>query len=325
MTIATDPVLEIRDLSVQIETTRGVALALDQVSLSIAAGETLAVVGESGSGKTMTALSILGLQPQVARIVGGEVLLNGRNLVGLSPTEWGSIRGSQIAMIMQDPLTALNPVFRVSRQVGEGPRVHQGLKGKLLQRRVVELLEMVKIPRAAQRSRDYPHQFSGGMRQRVVGAIGIACHPTLLIADEPTTSLDVTVERAYLELLKELQRETGVGILFVTHDFGIVESFADRVAVMYSGRVIETGPADQIIGQPAHPYTEGLVRSVPNLREPPPARLPSIPGSPPELFSDKPACHFAPRCSYVMDKCLSIEPPPFQVRDDQIATCWRYE
>ena len=320
----TEPVLRVENLTVRIATKGGVANAVDSVSLTVQAGEVVALVGESGSGKSVTALAIIGLHPSVATITSGDVVLNGRSLLDLSPEEWSKVRGNEIAMILQDPLTALNPVFSIGNQVAEGPRLHTSLRGTELKARVIELLESVQIPRAEERVRDFPHQFSGGMRQRVVGAIGIACNPSLLIADEPTTSLDVTVEDAYLDLLKDLQEQTNVGILFITHDFGIVGRLADRVAVMYSGRVLETGVASDIISNPSHPYTEALVRSVPDLDSPPPKRLLSISGSPPSLFEPKPACHFATRCPDVMDICWTEVPPDFTVKPGQIAKCWKY-
>lgn len=316
--------LRVENLTVRIATKGGVANAVDNVSLTVHAGEVVALVGESGSGKSVAALTIIGLHPSVAAITGGDVILNGRSVLDLSPEEWSKVRGNEIAMILQDPLTALNPVFSIGNQVGEGPRLHTSLRGTELKARVIELLESVQIPRAEERVRDFPHQFSGGMRQRVVGAIGIACNPSLLIADEPTTSLDVTVEDAYLDLLKDLQLQTNVGILFITHDFGIVGRLADRVAVMYSGRVLETGLAEDIISNPAHPYTEALVRSVPDLDRPPPDRLVSIEGSPPSLFESKPACHFATRCPYVMDICWTEVPPDVIVKPGQVAKCWKY-
>jgi oligopeptide/dipeptide ABC transporter ATP-binding protein len=297
---------------------------VEAVSLSVDAGEVLALVGESGSGKSVTALAIIGLHPPVSTIIDGDVVLNGRSLLGLSPEEWSTVRGNEIAMILQDPLTALNPVFSIGNQVGEGPKLHTSLRGTALRARVIELLQSVQIPQANERVRDFPHQFSGGMRQRVVGAIAIACNPSLLIADEPTTSLDVTVEHGYLDLLKRLQEQTNVGILFITHDFGIVGRLADRVAVMYSGRVVETGLADDIITHPAHPYTEALVRSVPDLDGPPPERLLSIEGSPPSLFEPKPPCHFAPRCPYVMDICWKVVPPDIAINPGHVVKCWKY-
>ena len=317
-------VLEVLGLTVQIATKEGVATALEDVTLSVGSSETLALVGESGSGKSLTALTIMGLQPRVAVVTGGQIKLKGESLLDLSPSGWSQIRGNEIAMILQDPLTALNPVMSVGDQVAEGPKIHLSMRGHKLKDRVVQLLESVQIVGAKERVNDFPHQFSGGMRQRVVGAIGIACNPSLLIADEPTTSLDVTVEDSYLDLLIELQRETDVGILFITHDFGIVGRLADRVAVMYSGRIVESGMTRVVVSNPAHPYTEGLLNSVPDLEAPVPERLPSIEGSPPTLFEAKPACHFAPRCAYAMDICWDRVPIDTVLDDGRVVKCWKF-
>lgn len=317
------PVLEVRDLKVMISSRRGTGMAIDGVSFELYAGETLALVGESGSGKSLTASAIIGLHPAPAsKIVGGEILFKGRNLVGVSNREMSTIRGNHIAMILQDPLSALNPVLRIGVQVGEGLRRHKGMRGKQLRDEVIDLIRRVRIPSPQTRVDDFPHHFSGGMRQRVVGAIGISCKPEVLIADEPTTGLDVTVEAAYLALLKSLQQETGAAILFITHDFGIVARLADRVAVMYAGRVVETAPTSVIFEKPGHPYTRALIDSVPDVTLPPTARLRSIQGNPPSLFGRPPGCPFSPRCPSVMDRCKVEMPPVVNLEQGQTAACW---
>jgi oligopeptide/dipeptide ABC transporter ATP-binding protein len=317
------PVLEVRDLEVEIRRGDETGMALDKVSFELYPGETLALVGESGSGKSMTASTIIGLHPRpAAQVTGGEVIFKGDNLVGRSSAYMSTVRGNQIAMILQDPLSALNPVMRIGDQVGEGLRLHRGLSGKKLRERVIDLLKQVRIPSAETRYGDYPHHFSGGMRQRVVGAIGIACEPDVLIADEPTTGLDVTVEAAYLALLKQLQQDNGVAILFITHDFGIVARLADRVAVMYAGRVVETATTDQIFTKPGHPYTKALIDSVPDVSTKPGERLNSIRGNAPSLFGRPSGCPFAPRCPQAFERCTTEEPPAFDMGEGQSARCW---
>jgi oligopeptide/dipeptide ABC transporter ATP-binding protein len=317
------PVLSVKDLQVEIAGREASGMALDRVSFDLYPGETLALVGESGSGKSMTALTVMGLHPQpAARVVGGEVLFAGENLLGKSQEYMADVRGNHIAMILQDPLSALNPVMTIGDQVGEGLRRHKKVRGRELRDEVVDLLKLVRIPSAETRVEDYPHHFSGGMRQRVVGAIGISCTPEVLIADEPTTGLDVTVEAAYLSLLRRLQRETGVAILFITHDFGIVARMADRVAVMYAGRVVETAPKAEIFARPGHPYTQALIDSVPDVGVRPGARLRSIEGNPPSLFGRPAGCPFTPRCPNAMDRCATDVPPPFELADSQHANCW---
>ena len=317
------PVLRVRDLEVEVTRADSVGLALDGVTFDLFPSETLALVGESGSGKSMTASTLIGLEPRpAAKVTGGEVWFKDDNLIGRSDEYMSNVRGNHIAMILQDPLSALNPVLRIGAQVGEGLKRHTDLRGQDLRERVVGLLRKVRIPSAETRVADYPHHFSGGMRQRVVGAIGIACEPEVLIADEPTTGLDVTVEAAYLALLKRLQNETGVAILFITHDFGIVARLADRVAVMYAGRIVETASTKQIFNAPGHPYTRALIESVPDVSRPPGSRLNSIKGNAPSIFDRPPGCAFAPRCPSAFDRCHVEEPPVFQVADGQTARCW---
>ena len=290
-------VLDVKDLRTQFSTRWGTVKAVDGVSIHLRRGETLGIVGESGSGKSVTALSIMRLVPRPAGcIVGGQVVLNGRDLMALSEEQMIAVRGGEIAMILQDPMQALNPVFSVEHQIGESIRIHQGLRGHPLWQRVVESLRKVRIPAAEARARDYPHQLSGGMRQRVVGAIAISSSPSVIIADEPTTSLDATIQAAYLRLLKRLQREEGVAILFITHDFGVVAKMCDRVAVMYAGRIVEQADVRTIFDRPLHEYTKALISSVPDIDERV-GRLPQIKGQPPLLHDLPPGDAFAPRSS----------------------------
>jgi|TARA_Y100000814_G_scaffold133632_2_gene96718 oligopeptide/dipeptide ABC transporter ATP-binding protein len=320
-----DVVLEVKDLKTYFVTKWGVVKAVDGVNFNLRRGETLGIVGESGSGKSVTTLSMMRLVPSPpGHIVGGEVILEGENILEIDEKEMESVRGSRIAMVLQDPMTALNPVFDIEDQVGEALQIHEGLKGSGLKDTVIDMLRKVRIPAPDVRMKDYPHQLSGGMRQRVVGAIGISCNPAVLIADEPTTSLDATIQAQYLRLLRELQESTGVGIIFITHDFGIVAKMCDRVAVMYAGKVVEQGDVRQIFNNPQHPYTEALINSVPKMEENV-ERLYSIPGNPPPLWDLKEECSFADRCPYVFDKCREAYPPVYETADGQTAACWRLE
>jgi oligopeptide/dipeptide ABC transporter ATP-binding protein len=322
-TVQDDVILELRNLRTYFQTSYGTVKAVDGVSYHVKRGETLGVVGESGSGKSVTALSIMRLIPSPpGYIVGGEVILDGQNVLDLSDGEMAKIRGSKVGMILQDPMTALNPVFNIENQVGEAIRIHQNLKGQSLVDKIIHSLRQVRIPAAESRMKDFPHQLSGGMRQRVVGAISISCAPIVLIADEPTTALDVTIQAGYLRLLKEIQAETGVGIIFITHDFGIVAKMCDRVAVMYAGRIVETGDVRQIFNEPSHPYSEALLASVPKLEERT-QRLYSIEGQPPPLFDLPPGCPFAPRCEYAQDVCRDAYPVRVQIDKDHTASCWK--
>ena len=294
-TVRDEVVLELKNLQTHFTTKWGTVKACDGVSYSVRKGETLGVVGESGSGKSVTALSIMRLiQSPPGVIAGGEVILNGRNILELSEKEMTKVRGGEISMILQDPMQALNPVFDINDQVGEAIGIHQGLKGKSRWDKVVDALRKVRIPAPDTRARDYPHQLSGGMRQRVVGAIGISSNPSVIIADEPTTSLDVTIQAAYLRLLKTIQGETGAAIIFITHDFGIVAKMCDRVAVMYAGRIVEMADVREIFNNPLHEYTKALIGSVPKLEEKT-GRLPQIEGQPPLLYNLPPGDAFAPR------------------------------
>ncbi len=321
-TVRAEKVLEVKDLRTYFTTRWGTVKAVDGVSYFVRKGETLGIVGESGSGKSVTALSIMRLIPSPpGHIVGGEVILNGRDILQLSEREMTRVRGGEISMILQDPMTALNPVFTIENQVGEAIQIHQGLKGKRLWDKVVDALKRVRIPAPEQRAKDYPHQLSGGMRQRVVGAIGISSNPSVIIADEPTTSLDVTIQAAYLRLLKQIQSEEGVGIIFITHDFGIVAKMCDRVGVMYAGRIVENGDVRQIFNSPRHPYTQSLIESVPKLEEKT-GRLRQIEGQPPLLYNLPPGCPFAPRCHRVTDRCREEYPPTETDASGHAYNCW---
>jgi oligopeptide/dipeptide ABC transporter ATP-binding protein len=302
-----------------------VVRAVDGVSFTIQPAETLGLVGESGSGKTMTALSLLRLLPQPAgRIVKGRILLEGEDLVTKSEREMQQVRGRRISMILQDPQTSLNPVFTLGNQIVEALRIHQRAGARRLRQLAEDALRRVKVAAPVQRMRDFPHQISGGMKQRVVGAIAVSCEPHVLIADEPTTALDVTIQLQYLTLLKEIQEKTRLGMLFITHDFGIVARMCDRVAVMYAGRIVESGPMRTLFRAPRHPYTEALMGSVPRM-EARVERLRSIEGQPPALHRLPPGCRFAPRCAYADERCHREYPPAFSVGPGHEAACWRAE
>ncbi|OLC17929.1 MAG: hypothetical protein AUH29_00500 [Candidatus Rokubacteria bacterium 13_1_40CM_69_27] len=318
-----DALLEVRDLRTYIYTRRGVVKAVDGATFSIGRGETLGIVGESGSGKSMTCLSILRLVPEPGgHIVGGEIVFDGEDLLAKSPDAMRRLRGSRIAMILQDPMASLNPALTVGEQIAETLRLHRGLRGRALDGRVVDLLRQVRISDPERRLHAYPHQMSGGIRQRVAGAIAISCQPSLLIADEPTTSLDVTIQAQYLRLLKEIQRETNLALIFVTHDLGIVAKLCDRVAVMYAGRIVETGTTRDIFNRPRHPYTIGLLSCLPTLRsgrEP----LTAIEGQPPDLANVPPGCSFAPRCPLAEPRCQEVRPPLEAAEPDHLVACLR--
>ena len=318
-----DIVLEVKDLRTHFKTRWGTVKAVDGVSFDLRRGETLGIVGESGSGKSVTMLSLMRLVPiPPGRIVSGEIILDGEDLLHLTEGQMSKVRGSQIALIIQDPMTSLNPVFSIGNQVTEAIKIHQDIPRKGVREMALEVLRKVNIPAAETRMRDYPHQMSGGMRQRVVGAISISCQPSVLIADEPTTSLDVTIQAQYLKLLKELQQESNLGLIFITHDFGIVAKMCDKVAVMYAGKIVEQGSVRDIFNHPSHPYTEALLASVPKLEEDV-DRLYSIEGQPPALHDLPLGCPFAPRCAYVMEQCREEYPSIFQVNEAHSAACWR--
>ena len=316
------PVLQVEDLQTHFLSFGGarVVKAVDGVSFSLHEGETLGLVGESGSGKTTTCLSLVGLLPRGARIVGGRVVFEGEDLTRKSQRELRRVRGRRIAVILQDPMASLNPLFTIFRQVAEPAFFHQQLRGRTLRARVQHLLSAVRIPSPEWRMRDYPHQMSGGMRQRIVGAIALAGGPSLIIADEPTTNLDVTIQAQYLDLLKDIQRETGVALIFVTHNLGIVARMCDRVAVMYAGKIVEQASVRALFDAPRHPYTRALLGSVPKLGSKQP--LYSIAGQPPNLATLPPGCSFHPRCPAAMPRCMTEEPPDFRLGDGSVARCW---
>ena len=323
--ITNSPILQVENLKTHFFTRSGVVKAVDGISIEIKEGETLGLVGESGSGKSMTAWSILGLVPKPAgRIVDGRILFKGENLLDKDESEMREIRGKGICMVMQDPLTSLNPVFNVGNQILESLKMDSDDSKQTLRERAVALLASVRIPAPETRLSAYPHEMSGGMRQRVVGAIAISRSPSILIADEPTTSLDATIQLQYLRLLKEIQAQTGAAILFITHDFGVVARMCDRVAVMYAGKIVEQADVVELFDNPKHPYTEALLNSVPDLDEDL-EFLPSIEGQPPSLDDLPVGCAFAPRCPYVMDICREKYPTEFDVGQNHVASCWRHD
>jgi peptide/nickel transport system ATP-binding protein len=315
-----DPVLELRDLAVTFPTDRGPLRPVDRVSFAVEAGKTLAVVGESGCGKSVTALAIMGLLPPGGRTE-GSIRLAGRELTTLDPEDRRRKRGGEMAMIFQEPMTSLNPAFTAGEQVAEALRIHQNLAPRQAFDRAVEMLSRVRIPDAARRARQYPHQLSGGMRQRVMIAMALACRPRLLIADEPTTALDVTVQAQILGLIDELKRETGTAVILITHDLGVVADHAEEVVVMYAGRVAERAPAAELFARPQHPYTVGLLGAAPRL-EGGLARLASIEGTVPDLRHPPPGCRFAPRCPFAIERCAE-QPPLAPVGPTHRAACWR--
>jgi len=316
-------VLQVEDLRTSFYTRAGEVKAVDGVSFHVDEKETFGLVGESACGKTVTGLSLLRLLPEPAgRIVGGKIILNGRNILELSKKEMRSVRGKEISMILQDPMTSLNPVYTVGNQIAESIKLHQGLQDEKVTDEVISALRLLKIPAPESRLRDYPFQMSGGMRQRVVGAIAMSCRPNLLIADEPTTALDATIQAQYIALFQDVQRTTNVGILFITHDFGVVAKMCHRVGVMYAGRIVETATTSKIFKDPRHPYTVALINSVPRLEEKD-KRLFSIEGQPPSLLNLPPGCRFAARCNQVMDKCREQQPPEIDVGDGHLVSCWK--
>ena len=312
--------LEVNDLTVEFPTRRGVLRALDGVSLSIAAGEVLGVVGESGAGKSLTGAAIIGLLEPPGRIAGGQVVLEGERIDGLPDSRMRRIRGKRIGAIFQDPLTTLNPLYTVGHQLVETMQEHLGLRASEARARAVDWLEQVGIPAAARRIDSYPHQFSGGMRQRVVIALALCAEPQLVIADEPTTALDVSIQAQIITLLKRLTREHGTAVMLVTHDMGVIAETADRVAVMYAGRVIEVGPVRDVVKHSAHPYTEGLMGSIPSLSARV-GRLRQIDGAMPRLTAIPPGCPYNPRCPKVFDRCL-VERPGLLPAGATQAACW---
>jgi oligopeptide/dipeptide ABC transporter ATP-binding protein len=327
MPLLMDNILEVKGLSTQFPTRAGAVRAVDDVSFDIARGSTLALVGESGSGKSVTSLSIMRLILPPGKIVKGEILFNGRDLMELDDDEMRRLRGREVAMIFQDPMTSLNPVYTVGDQIAEAIELHERLPRKAAWARAVEMMGRVRIPDAARRARDYPYQLSGGMRQRVMIAMALSCNPKLIIADEPTTALDVTIQAEILELLRALKDDFDLSMLLITHDLGVVAETADRVAVMYAGRIVENAQVREVFQSPKHPYTEGLLRSVPRLTEEgmKVRRLSTIEGTVPSLLDLPPGCKFAPRCPYVIPECTEAEPALLAVNAARRARCIRFE
>jgi oligopeptide/dipeptide ABC transporter ATP-binding protein len=316
------PLLEVRDLRTYFFTRYGVGKAVDGVSFIVREAETLGIVGESGSGKSMTALSIVRAVPQPAgRIVGGQVLFEGRDLLALSERQMRRVRGRRIGTILQDPMMSLDPVFSIGDQVAEPLRWHLGMAGAALRERVVELLREVRIAAPEVRVDEYPHLMSGGMRQRIVGAMALACAPRLLIADEPTTALDVTIQAQFLDLLDDLKASHRLAMILITHDLGLVARAADRVAVMYGGRIVETAPVQELLTSPAHPYTEALIGSIPRIGRRT-GELYAIEGQPPDVRRLPGGCTFHPRCPYVTARCREEYPPETEVRSGHQVKCW---
>ncbi len=317
------PVLDVRGFTLRIRSDRGEVRAVEDVSFQARAGQVVAIVGESGAGKSVTALSLLRLVPSPpARVVAGEIFINGRDILKLSRKQMREVRGNEVSMIFQEPMTALNPALRIGRQIAEPLVRHKGMDWREAEREAVALLDRAQIPDAQERAQAYPHQFSGGMRQRVMIAMALACKPRLIIADEPTTALDVTVQAQVLSLLTALTRESGGALLLITHDLGVVARYADEVNVMYAGRIVESGTAEGVYVRPRHPYTRGLMASVPSLAGPVLHRLDTIPGQPPSLVDDLPGCAFAPRCSRAQARCLAERPPLEAVSAAHRAACW---
>ncbi len=321
---ALDNLLRVRDLKTSFFTYAGEVRAVDGVNFDVAGGEAVAIVGESGCGKSVTAMSLLRLIPEPGKVLAGSVELAGRDLVKLKEREMRHVRGNDISMVFQDPMTSLNPVLTIGTQLMEAIRQHQKVEKDKARARAIETLEMVKIPSADKRLAQYPHQLSGGMRQRVMIAMALSCHPKLVICDEPTTSLDVTIQAQIIELLKDLKKATGMSIILITHNLGVVAGLATRVIVMYAGKIVEYGPVNEIYGIPQHPYTWGLLRSVPRLDAAEKRRLVPIYGQPPDLLKPPVGCRFNPRCDHAMKICREQEPPfvPVNGNGQHHVACW---
>jgi len=316
-------ILRVSDLRTVFRTQDGMVHAVNGVSFHLRAGELLGVVGESGSGKSVTMMSLMKLVPMPpAEIVSGEVLLDGRNLLAIGDAEMRAVRGGQVGFIFQDPMTSLNPVFTVGYQLAEPLRLHLGLSRRQARQRAIELLELVGIPSAGERLGDFPHQFSGGMRQRVMIAVALACDPKVLIADEPTTALDVTIQAQILELIKKLRRELGMAIVWITHDLGVVAGIADRVMVMYAGQIVEHAPVGRLYARPQHPYTRALLETLPDIRGERSQRLRTIGGQPPLLQAAPRSCPFAARCRHVHQRCHDANPPLIEAMPGHQTACW---
>ncbi|HQO45425.1 MAG TPA: ABC transporter ATP-binding protein [Rectinema sp.] len=318
-------ILQVKDLKTYFNVDEGVVKAVDGVSFELHRSETLGIVGESGSGKSVTNLSIINLIPTPpGKIVGGEVLFHGTDLLKLPPSEIRHIRGNKISMIFQDPMTSLNPFLRISTQMIETIQLHQGLDKKAAKEKAIEMLKFAGIPAPEKRIDQYPHQFSGGMRQRVMIAMALSCNPEILIADEPTSALDVTIQAQILELIKELTRKLGTAVILITHSLGVVAGMCDTICVMYAGRIVERGRTEDIFESPKHPYTMGLIRSVPRLDQETKTRLYSIPGQPPNVIDLPDCCPFYPRCEQAMDICREKYPSIVSFENNQSVACWLY-
>jgi oligopeptide transport system ATP-binding protein len=323
---STAPLLEVKNLKTQFFTQDGVVKAVEDVSFYVMPGETLGVVGESGCGKSITGLSVMRLIPSPpGKIVEGEILFDGQDLLRLNDNEIRKIRGNKIAMIFQDPMTSLNPVLTINRQISEALQLHMGMSKDQARARAIELLTMVGIPEADERIDQYPHQFSGGMRQRVMIAMALSCNPKLIIADEPTTALDVTIQAQILDLMRNLQTERDTGVIMITHSMGVVAGMADRVQVMYAGSIVETASTEEIFANPRHPYTVGLMKSIPRLDAQHKEKLEPIRGLPPDLIDLPDMCPFVPRCNYAREKCEQKRPPLLEVGPGHRAACWFWE
>ena len=314
--------LEVKDLATYFFTPEGVVKAVDGITYDLEEGEILGLVGESGCGKSVSALSLMRLIQNPGKNVAGEVLFNGQDLLALNDRDMRRIRGKDMSMIFQEPMTSLNPVLTIGRQLTEALQLHLGLDKKGAEQRAGELLLMVGIPEGDRRLKDYPHQFSGGMRQRVMIAMALSCDPKMLIADEPTTALDVTIQAQILELVQRLGQELGTAVLIITHNLGVVARYADRVNVMYAGKIIERGTSREIYGNPRHPYTIGLLASVPRLDEPRKEQLDPIQGLPPDLIALPEGCSFRPRCKFAIDRCATEIPPLVEVSEGHTSACW---
>lgn len=322
--IQTEPLLKIENLKVSFDGFNGNVFAVDDVSLDVNQGEVLGIVGESGCGKSVTAEAILQLLDRNSTNYAGRILLEGKNLLELSEKEMENIRGNEIAMIFQDPMSSLNPVIPIGKQIAEAIRVHQKVSKKEANQRAVKLLESTGIPSPEQRAKEYPHEISGGMRQRVMIAMALSCQPKLLVADEPTTALDVTIQAQILELILKFQQEHQMGIVFITHDFGVVANICTKVAVMYLGQVVEHTDVETLFSKPLHPYTIGLMESVPNIDGDRTQELPTISGAVPSLTQIPDGCRFAPRCKFATEKCLKFVPSLESVREGHQVRCWNY-
>ena len=314
--------LEVKDLATYFFTPEGVVKAVDGITYDLEEGETLALVGESGCGKSVSALSLMRLIQNPGRNVAGQVLFDGHDLLAIDDNDMRRIRGKDMSMIFQEPMTSLNPVLTIGRQLTEALQLHLELDKQAAEQRAGELLLMVGIPEGDRRLKDYPHQFSGGMRQRVMIAMALSCNPKMLIADEPTTALDVTIQAQILELVQTLGKELGTAVLIITHNLGVVARYADRVNVMYAGKIIERGTAREIYGNPRHPYTIGLLASVPRLDEPRKEQLDPIQGLPPDLIALPEGCSFRPRCKFAIDRCATEIPPLVEVSEGHTSACW---